>query len=57
MVCSINSFISISLSCQAHSFLQYFQNLGPENPGNELSKIVVNKQLKFLKTYFKPPDI
>ena len=33
MVIFAHFFISISISCQTHSFKQYFQNLEPENPG------------------------
>ena len=43
-------FISISISYSTDSFMNFFQNLEPENPRNELSKIVGNEQLE----YFKP---
>ena len=47
MVISANSFISISISCQTHSFKQYSQNLEPENPRTKIKKCCQNKQLKF----------
>ena len=34
-----------------YSFLKYIPSFAPENPRNKISKIVVNEQLKFLKSH------
>ena len=52
MVISANSFISISISCQTHSFKQYSQNLEPENPRTTIKKCCQNKQLKFKNSIY-----
>ena len=43
MVISTKLFIRISNSCQTHAqFSEIFTKLEPENPRNELSKIIKN---------------
>ena len=45
-----NLFISIQISCQTHSFKQYFQNLDSENPRTKIKECCQNEQLKH--TYY-----
>ena len=45
MVISANLFIIISISCQTHSFKQYFQNFEPENPRTKPKNMYNNLQL------------
>ena len=48
MVNSAYLFISISISCETHSFKQYFQNHEPENPRTKIKKCCQNEQLKLI---------
>ena len=57
MVIFVNLFISISISCQTHSFKQYFQNLELENPRTKIKKCFQNKQLKFMNTIYNQLNI
>ena len=51
------SFVSISISCQTHSFKQYFQNIEPENPRTKIKKCYQNEQLKFINTIYNQLNI
>ena len=51
MVISANLFIIISISCQTHSFKQYFQNLEPENPVTKIRKCCQNEHAQIHKFY------